>query len=80
MDLVDVEPPYKNWFVDIENRLFDLENSDVSDDDFETVPIDFSSEWEVSNETIQDTEYIDEELVDPELYETEQYEEETEYV
>lgn len=68
LDLIDVEPPNKNWFVDIENRIFDLENNSVSDDDFETDPIDFPSEYEVSDETIQDTEEdkepAEEELVD----------------
>lgn len=68
LDLIDVESPNKNWFVDIENRIFDLENNSVSDDDFETDPIDFPSEWEVSDETIQDTEEdkepAEEELVD----------------
>lgn len=68
LDLIDVEPPNKNWFVDIENRIFDLENNSVSDDNFETDPIDFPSEWEVSDETIQDTEqnteHTEEELVD----------------
>lgn len=68
LDLIDVEPPNKNWFVDIENRIFDLENNSVSDDDFETDPIDFPSEWEVSDETVQDTErdteQTEEELVD----------------
>lgn len=68
LDLIDVEPPNKNWFVDIENRIFDLENNSVSDDDFETDPIDFPSEWEVSDETVQDTEQdteqTEEELLD----------------
>lgn len=68
MDLIDVEPPNKNWFADIENRIFDLENNSVSDDDFETDPIDFSSEWEVPDATMQDTEQdieqTEEELID----------------
>ncbi len=50
LDLVDVEPPAKNWFVDVENRLYDLENITMNDNNFETQHIDFSSEWEV-NET-----------------------------
>lgn len=36
------EPPYKNWFVDVETRLFSLENTFT---DFETEPINFSAEW-----------------------------------
>lgn len=68
LDFLDIEPPHENWFVDIENRIFDLENNSVSDDDFETDPIDFPSEWEVSDETVQDTEQdteqTEEELVD----------------
>lgn len=30
LDFLDIEPPEKNWFVDIENRLSDLENNGVS--------------------------------------------------
>lgn len=63
LDLVNVEPPHENWFVDIENRLYDLENNGTNNIDFETEPIDFSSEWEIA-ETIQDTEHTEEELVD----------------
>lgn len=45
LDMLDIklEPPYKNWFVDIESRLFELENNGVS---FESVPIDFTADWE----------------------------------
>ena len=41
-----MEPPYKNWFVDIESRILELENtsnSGISIDSFETEPIDYSS-------------------------------------
>ncbi len=36
------EPPYKNWFVDVESRLFALEQTFI---DFEAAPIDFSEGW-----------------------------------
>lgn len=49
LDFLDIEPPYQNWFVNIENRLYDLENngsgSGINIGDFETVPIDFLAEW-----------------------------------
>lgn len=63
MDLIDVEPPTKSWFADIENRLYDLENNGSNNIDFETIPIDFSSEWEIV-ETTQDIKQAEEELVD----------------
>lgn len=62
LDLIDVEPPNKNWFIDIENRLFDLENSSMNDNNFETQHIDFSSEWEMTNETNQNVEQTEEDL------------------
>lgn len=62
LDLIDVEPPNKNWFIDIENRLFDLENSSISDNNFETQHIDFSSEWEITNETNQNVDQTEEDL------------------
>lgn len=46
LDLVDMEPPHKNWFVDIESRILELENASnggISIDSFETEPIDYSS-------------------------------------
>lgn len=63
LDLIDVEPPTKSWFADIENRLYDLENNGSNNIDFETIPIDFSSEWEIV-ETTQDIKQAEEELVD----------------
>ena len=41
-----MEPPYKNWFVDIENRLCNLENGTIKN--FETEPIDFLKEWNLN--------------------------------
>lgn len=35
LDLVDVEPPYKNWFVDIENELVELRNIISGSDGFD---------------------------------------------
>lgn len=55
LDFLDIEPPYQNWFVDIENRLYDLENnssgSGINIGDFETVPIDFLAEWGLPSNT-----------------------------
>lgn len=48
LDFLDVEPIYKNWFTDIEIRLFELENGG----NFETESIDFSSEWETASTEI----------------------------
>lgn len=58
LDLLDIEPPYENWFVDIENRLYSLENNSIRDEDFESQPIDFSSEWEndINDPEIEQTE------------------------
>lgn len=56
LDLIDVDPSHKNWFVEIENRLFNLENNNMDDSNFETQPIDFSSEWEIFDETTQNVE------------------------
>lgn len=63
LDLIDVEPPTKSWFADIENRLYDLENNGSNNIDFETISIDFSSEWEIV-ETTQDIKQAEEELID----------------
>lgn len=52
LDFLDVEPIYKNWFTDIEIRLFELENGK----NFETESIDFSSEWETTSTKINQTE------------------------
>lgn len=45
LDMLDIklEPPYENWFIDIESRLFELEHNIVA---FETEPIDFSTGWD----------------------------------
>lgn len=45
LDFLYIEPPYKNWFVNIEARLLDLENNGTDIGNFETEPIDFLSEW-----------------------------------
>lgn len=37
------EPPYKNWFVDVESRLLTLEHTFW---DFENTPVDFSEGWD----------------------------------
>lgn len=39
LDLLDIKPPHENWFVDIENRLYELESNNII---FETDPIDFT--------------------------------------
>ena len=39
---IEPDPPYKNWFTDVECRLQELEQT-LSD--FETEPIDFSAGW-----------------------------------
>lgn len=62
LDIIDAEPPNKNWFVDVENRLYDLENNSMNDNNFETQHIDFSSEWEMTNETNQNVEQTEEDL------------------
>lgn len=66
MDLIDVESPHENWFVDIENRLYDLENrnSGLSIDDLEQTPIDFTSEWEITDATDLSQEQTEEEIID----------------
>lgn len=45
LDMIDIklEPPYENWFLDIESRIFELEHNTVT---FETEPIDFSTGWD----------------------------------
>lgn len=45
LDFLNIAPPQKNWFVDIESRLFDLENTSggINIDGFETDPIDYST-------------------------------------
>ena len=41
LDFLDIEPPLKNWFVDIESRLFKLENNEQLEDsrNFSNIPI-----------------------------------------
>lgn len=57
LEFLDIEPPYKDWFIDIEARLFELVenggNSGISIDSFEITPIDFLTEWnsESNNDT-----------------------------
>lgn len=45
LDFLNIAPPQKNWFVDIESRLLNLENTSggISIDGFETDPIDYST-------------------------------------
>lgn len=62
LDIIDAEPPNKNWFVDVENRLYDLENNSMNDNNFETQHIDFSSEWDMADETNQNVEQTEEDL------------------
>lgn len=47
LDFLDIEAPYKNWFIDIETRLSNLENNGTGTNiiNFETEPIDFLTEW-----------------------------------
>lgn len=46
LDFLNQEPPYKDWFIDIENRIFNLENNKAEIDGFETEPINFQTDWE----------------------------------
>lgn len=47
LDYLDIEPPYKNWFLDIENMIYNINNNSIDIDNFETTPIEFIfSEWE----------------------------------
>ena len=46
LDFLNQEPPYKDWFIDIENRIFNLENNKTEIDGFETEPINFQTDWE----------------------------------
>ena len=32
LDYLDIDPPYRNWFIDIENMIYNLENSSDSSD------------------------------------------------
>ena len=47
LDFLDVNPPYKDWFTDIETRLLDLENNGTGTNitNFETIPINFQTDW-----------------------------------
>jgi len=46
LDFLDERPMQQDWVIDIENRISEIENNTPNIGDFETVPIDFSSEWE----------------------------------
>jgi len=46
LELSETEISNKNWFVDIENRLCNLENGTIKN--FETEPIDFLKEWNLN--------------------------------
>lgn len=52
LDFLDIEPPNKNWFTDIENRISYLENNEVKVE-FESQSIDFSTEYNNQNESIE---------------------------
>lgn len=52
LDLIDTDPLNKDWFTDIENRLYSLENNSIY---FEDEFIDFYSEWEITDNTDVDT-------------------------
>lgn len=47
LEFLNIVPPYKNWFLEIENKLLNLENNGTGTNiiNFETTPIDFLSEW-----------------------------------
>ena len=47
LDFLDINPPYKDWFTDIETRLLDLENNGTGTNitNFETIPINFQTDW-----------------------------------
>lgn len=61
LDFLDVEPPNRNWFTDIEIKLAALEKNNVNDFSLESEPIDFASEWE-SNKDNMNSEQTEEEL------------------
>lgn len=46
LDFLGEKPIQQDWIIDIENRISEIENNTPIIGDFETVPIDFSSEWE----------------------------------
>lgn len=46
LDFLDERPMQQDWVIDIENRISEIENNTPNIGDFETVPIDFSFEWE----------------------------------
>ncbi len=58
LDSLEQAPPYKDWFVDIETRIYNLENNDIGNENFETEPIDFHFEDWIENS--DDTENIKE--------------------
>ncbi len=58
LDSLEQAPPYKDWFVDIETRICNLENNDIGNENFETEPIDFHFEDWIENS--DDTENIKE--------------------
>lgn len=60
LDFLDIEPPYKNWFADIEQKLSELQ-SGIMTFDFETEPIDFLTEYNL--ESSGDSEYLEEETI-----------------
>lgn len=59
LDCLDIDPPYKNWFLDIENMIYNINNNSIDIDNFETTPIEFIfSEWEENISTEQTEEDI----------------------
>lgn len=57
LEFSETVPSEKNWFVDIENRISELEQNGVKN--FEEEPIDFMSEWSLPN-TSMNEENVDE--------------------
>lgn len=49
LDFLDVEPPNRDWFTDIEIKLAALEKNSTNSFSPELEKIDFSSEWEISD-------------------------------
>ncbi|MBD5534509.1 MAG: hypothetical protein HDQ99_02390 [Lachnospiraceae bacterium] len=62
LDFLDIKPEGKNWFVDIEARLFELENRENRIENFETDPIDFLTEFGIKSK-YDKTEYIEEGII-----------------
>ena len=58
LDFLNIEPPAKNWFIDIETKIMELQgqiNSGIGNLKFETDPIDFLAEWGFERENNDET-------------------------